>query len=232
MTTPAPLSAAEVEQLLGFVGYGRLDAPTWFLGMEEGRSEDAARRLQCQLQLGQVADLRQAHLDVFQFMRFHGAQPKIQATWGTMCKIMLLLAGTEPTTDLVRHYQAHRLGRLDGETLLTELLPIASPNAGMWDYASLLPSFPDRRTYERLVLPRRVELLRGLIEQHRPRLLVCYGATHWDAYRRLFPGAVWKARPPFEVKQGTPTVILAHHFVPHRMGLATIKQLVAIATEA
>ncbi len=34
----------ELEQLLNFAGYGRLDAPVWFLGMEEaGGGEDNLR---------------------------------------------------------------------------------------------------------------------------------------------------------------------------------------------
>ena len=33
----------ELEHLLNFIGYGRLDTPVWFLGMEEaGGGEDSA----------------------------------------------------------------------------------------------------------------------------------------------------------------------------------------------
>ena len=53
------LNDSELEHLLDFVGYGRLDAPVWFLGMEEaGGGED---NLRARLKFGTVEDCAEAH---------------------------------------------------------------------------------------------------------------------------------------------------------------------------
>ena len=35
-----PLTDAELDQLLDFIGYGSLDADVWFLGMEEAGGDE------------------------------------------------------------------------------------------------------------------------------------------------------------------------------------------------
>jgi len=39
MTTP-PLTDAQLNHLLAFIGYGSLQADVWFVGMEEGGGSD------------------------------------------------------------------------------------------------------------------------------------------------------------------------------------------------
>lgn len=54
------VSNLEKQRLLDFLGYGQLEAPIWFLGMEEGGGGEA--RLLIQSRLNRVEDLRDAHV--------------------------------------------------------------------------------------------------------------------------------------------------------------------------
>ena len=57
--TMNPLSDHELVHLLEFVGYGELDAPIWFVGMEEaGGGDDNIRR---RLKFKKVEDCAEAH---------------------------------------------------------------------------------------------------------------------------------------------------------------------------
>ena len=60
------LSAEEARRILGFLGYGRLSAPVWFIGLEEGLSKqdsvDWAHNLRGRGTWDEVMDLDRAHL--------------------------------------------------------------------------------------------------------------------------------------------------------------------------
>jgi hypothetical protein len=53
------LQNEELEHLLDFVGYGRLDAPVWFLGMEEAGGGE--QNIRTRLKFRTVEDCAEAH---------------------------------------------------------------------------------------------------------------------------------------------------------------------------
>src|SRR5205814_5404237 len=62
----------------------------------------------------------------------------LRPTWSATSRLALRLS-SEPNwrdRDLVRCYQVNRLGHADGETLLTEALPLPSPSTVHWPYRS------------------------------------------------------------------------------------------------
>ena len=59
---------------------------------------------------------------------------------------------TDPSKEDRRRYQALRLGKSDGETLLTELLPYPSPGVNDWLYARF-GRYGTRETYTAEMLP-------------------------------------------------------------------------------
>jgi hypothetical protein len=104
------ITIAERDKLQTFIGYGRLDAPVWFLGMEEaGGGEE---NLKVRAQFSQVEDLRSAHFALG--IRYHHEGKKcIQPQWGRMADIMLRVHGaTQPDTEDRREYQVSRLERV------------------------------------------------------------------------------------------------------------------------
>ena len=83
-----PLSNQQVDVLSKFEGFGRHDAPVWFLGMEE--AGDCPRRLHNRATWAPVRDLKKAHLDLGIEKHHEGAKPKLQSTWRPMCALMVM----------------------------------------------------------------------------------------------------------------------------------------------
>lgn len=125
------LTAEELQKLLDFQGWGNPGGDFWFVGMEE-RGDGNDLELRWRLGFTPIEDLIPAHLRWEQFKPDEPFDPLLLVrTWATMSKIVLRLRGEEnwTDTDRLRRYQAGRLGRPDGETFLTELLPLPAPGA-------------------------------------------------------------------------------------------------------
>ncbi len=210
-----PLSDIHLNHLLNFIGYGSLSAPAWFLGMEEGGGGEA--NLRVRLQFEPVEDLERAHR-LLGVTKFHAGRPVIQRTWRAMAYLMLRLENRPADRESIRTYQAQELGRFGGDSMLVELMPIPKPRIGRWDYEKVLPQFASREDYYSTVKPDRIQLLRELMEQHEPQLVVGYGKQFWSDYCELFPGMVGDEQGPFLVGQWRKTtVVLTGHFTARSM---------------
>jgi hypothetical protein len=179
-----------------FLGYGRLDAPAWFIGMEEGGGnsfEEVARRIEAWADLGRnsVEDIYCYHLAIGIQEWFAGPRPKLQSTWGALARIQLGLQGGNPKEfsqgtlrELVRDYQKNRLGRSDGNERLMELLPLPSPSTQHWLYAlhSKLYWLADRNAYVQFQAPQRSRRIQEEIDRYKPKFVIFFGLTfkeHW-----------------------------------------------------
>lgn len=212
-----PLTQAQVDVLLTFEGFGRLDAPVWFLGMEEAGDNPQLLHTRATWQ-SPVMDLKYAHVESLGIEKHHRANVAsvvLQSTWRPMCVLMVLgdapelyvpnpanfselthaerqpfLDQRQKLVEKVRLYQSTRLGRggEQGQTLLCELLPIPKPAENVYPFANVLPMWTDHYHYKADVLPGRKELLAGRLAEHRPEIVVAYGKAFWDDYRDLFPG--------------------------------------------
>jgi hypothetical protein len=205
----------ELEHLLNFVGYGKLSAPVWFIGMEEaGGGEENIR---ARLKFRTVEDCAEAHRTLGITHR-HWGKRVIQRTWRGMCYIMLRLENKPVDTESIRQYQAESLGRYGGQTLLVELMPIPKHNIGAWGYEELIPQFKSREDYYRQVKPRRLAYLQTLFREHRPRVVIGYGKNYWPEYQAIFPGVAFSERGQFlfGLNQNT-RVLLTDHFTARTM---------------
>jgi hypothetical protein len=145
-------------------GYGRWDAPYWYLGKEPGRTGEGDA--ESWLRLGGGTELIDcaAHDNGPNGPLWHGPAAKLQPTWRPLIASLLAFKGAETyDSEAVRAYQDRSWGRLDGETAVLELLAAAAPDA----------STP---TEGRLAhLDWRVEMLRLRIADHAPTFVICYG---------------------------------------------------------
>lgn len=205
----------ELEHLLNFVGYGRLDAPVWFLGMEEaGGGED---NLRARLKFRAVEDCAEAHR-ILGITKHHWVRRVIQRTWRGKCYIMLKLNNKATDVESIRNYQAESLGRFGGQTLLVELMPIPKSSIGAWGYEELIPQYASREDYYRKVKPRRLTCLQRLIRENHPQIVVGYGKSYWPEYRALFDGMDFAPRGQFMVGRVTGlTVVLTDRFTAQSM---------------
>ena len=119
------LTDTELDHLVNFIGYGKLNADVWFLGMEEGGGGEDNIRSRSKFR--PVEDCAEAH-KILGITKFHTGQKIIQSTWRGMCYIMLRLEGKPVDRESIRNYQADYLGRFQGNSLLCELMPIPRAN--------------------------------------------------------------------------------------------------------
>ena len=174
-----------------FIGYGNLDAPVVFVGMEEGLpsvkalSEDLLFRSR----FAPVMDAELAHRGLAKGPRLFSDKPRRQPTWRVMADVMLHYEAVTFTSDKERararkSYRATRLGSEGGDSLLMELLPYPNKNKSTWLYSE---RFPNRDDYVAHVLPERLHLLSTALQEHESRAIICYGHDDWKYFKALFP---------------------------------------------
>lgn len=154
-------------------GYGRWDAPYWFVGMEPGGDEDP-RVYETWHDLGapELLDLK-AHSEACHDMKWVTQNPPLQRTWMQLIRIALGYEGLTPDPEDVRRYQRDRLGRSDDDTLLIEL---SSVNA-----KSLSVSVPERERHRE----ERIETIRRRMMENSPKFVVFYGVSYRNDYENV-----------------------------------------------
>ncbi len=181
-----------------FVGYGNLQSDIWFIGMEEGGSGlvgEIEIRLTAwhQTHSPYAADMAMFHKKISIGHEFFSPQNAvIQRTWNKLAETLLVISGIElPHREQRRAFQAHHLGRIDSNHALLELLPIPAPNHRQWHLSTLnIPWMACRKTYESTWKCKRELLLKSLIKEHRPKVVVMYGKGHFDAWNRISNGCM------------------------------------------
>ncbi|MGB9415107.1 MAG: hypothetical protein WCB58_02250, partial [Acidobacteriaceae bacterium] len=122
-------SAREMARLR--FGYGRWDAPYWFIGPEEGMdaAEDPKTRLNAWRVLGstELCDCREFHNLIGQSAYF-AAKPKPVKVWKAMITVLLNCKGDSAAEQQIADYQRDRWGRLAGEVCVAELSGLAANN--------------------------------------------------------------------------------------------------------
>jgi hypothetical protein len=182
MPDPIYLTDELWHKLQDFKGYGNPAGSFWFIGIEE-RASGTPVDLSARAAFREIEDLPLVHSSPPL-----GPVTGLIPTWGTMSKIVLRLEGEPdwPDREICRRYQSQSLGRFDGETFLTELLPLPKPSYS--EFPEWWP-FSSWETYAIGVLPHRIGMIRRLFEAHRPRFVFCYGKAYWTYHQKIFPGA-------------------------------------------
>ncbi len=172
MSSSLDLSRASQERLLEFIGYGRIDAPVWFIGINEGTGVHA----NLSLNLATRAQHFERVMDVRKALDLLGVEAPTTQVWKFMAKLVLGLKGQAFLGErkVVSAYVRDHLGRQDGETLLTELFPLPSPNANDWP-VELQLFYPTRVEYEREMTEVRGRKFQAIFEHQTPKVVVCYG---------------------------------------------------------
>lgn len=214
--TTQPLSPDQTSKLLEFIGYGNLEAPVWFLGMEEGGGGEERVRIQASFE--PIEDLYDAHVNKMGITRYHCGNRVLQSTWKGMSYIMLSLAGIPPDQSTRRTYQAMHLGRHGGDTLVAELMPVAKSTVKDWQYHDLIPKFRDRQHYYDEVIPVRLLRFASLVRIHSPELIVAYGRSYWPYYQSILGPTDFHDSGRFRYGvNGQTTMVLTDHFTARTM---------------
>lgn len=160
-------------------GYGRWDAPYWFIGMEPG-GDDGHASYEAWQSLGgdELIDCREHHLwkrttlhlqDPL-WTRWHdGDRPPTQPTWRRLIQLLLAYKGEETDMDAVSRYQRQPWGSLRGETAVIEVAAIHSPKM-----SGVVPFREER-----------VAVIRERMVANRPRFALFYGTSYREIYEEI-----------------------------------------------
>jgi hypothetical protein len=192
-----------------FIGYGRVDAPVVFLGMEEGgpSDEDAiVKNLINRSGWERVIDIPEKW------------EKRLQSTWRPMCEILLRRQGAiNPTREQKIDYQNSLLGRQSGDSLITELMPLPKRSVATWPniYEG---RYGSRESYMASVRPKRIDMLKTVLRAHPREAIVCFGKAAWNHYARIFDAVAptsnsthWHS---FECKYARQLIFCPHFAAP------------------
>lgn len=165
-------------------GYGNWSAPYWFVGKEQGGSEDEDHfgweKIWHDLGEKELIDCRNHHQKMGRYgnFRWHGQNPKIQNTWGPLIRLLLSFKNpvSIPVEESIRDYQRTRWGAQDGETVVAEIAGVRSKDA------SLPNDLRDK------YLLKRIQVYRDRIREHSPDFVLFYGnmkVGNQDAYKMI-----------------------------------------------
>jgi len=164
-----------------FFGYGRWDAPVWFVGLEEAAT-GTPNELQARLRAWDKRGRRELE-DAPSFYpaceqhKWHGRSAILQRTWRQLIRILLSSGGKPIADKVVLEFQQYALGASSGRACFTELLPLPAPSHRQWPYVDHenLPAWMrDRGQFTRTVLPGRTAVLRNKIAYHHPGIVIFY----------------------------------------------------------
>jgi hypothetical protein len=189
-----------------FYGYGRWDAPFWFIGPEPGMAktgDSLERRFESwkMLDSGPVIDCA-AHHRGFGYTKWHQSHPPTQATWRQLIRLLLSYKGQPTDLEAVRTYQRDQWGSFTGETCVIELSGLAS---------SSLRTPQDRKTF----LSMRLAYIRTQALRNRPVFIVMYGVGHVKEWERI-TGAKFDANGICRI--GTTVAATSPHPVTRGLG--------------
>jgi len=132
------MDEAEYELARNCYGYGRWEAPYWFIGPEQGQSSDEnndiKRRYEAFLELDQdkdgLCDCREFHDRIFNNKsKWHsGIKPPLQQTWRCLILLLMSYLGKPEDKDYLRSYQRDSWGSSKGDTCVIELSGLPARN--------------------------------------------------------------------------------------------------------
>jgi hypothetical protein len=190
-------------------GYGRWDAPYWFIGKEPGGGDDPEQYASwLRLGGGHLIDCRDHDLDCPAARKpgmWHGGErPPLQSTWRPLIAMVLGYEGAPAyDEDSVRRYQDERWGRSDGDTALLELSAIAARSVSQEEAMRLM--------YVR----DRIATFRRHLEETPPQFVVFYGGGA-DPVNGVPYLEHWRAIAEHNLTVGEPVLIGDTVFVAER----------------
>jgi len=206
--TDAVMNDDMLQMALRSYGYGRWDAPYWFIGLEQGQGPhetDLGLRLKAWLELGatELCDCREFHKRIGE-VRWHFKNPvDLQPTWRPLMLLLMTFLGRPADNESLRTYQRDQWGNLAGETCVIELSGLAAPK---------LKAPGDHN----LFLTERVKVISERIQQHKLSLVIMYGRTQKNSWNEIAETAFGKSIPDDNVLMSdTTTLAVAEHPVKH-----------------
>ena len=111
------------------------------------------------------------------FQTFLQGNPVAELQGISAIQILLAIENSDDSKEIRRLYQRHKLGRLNSNHCLLELMPMASRSTSLWLWKDIFQDYyglDDRLTYFLENVPKRIARLKELISKYSPKLIVFY----------------------------------------------------------
>jgi hypothetical protein len=186
----APKTAEDRFRIVSeFIGFGVIEAPIWFFGIEEAGT------------WGKDPEKDQQQYDRYACHWFPAEKGEIERKAREMGRrytkiydIMskLVVAITNPGAHDFEGWKEFRNDKLlqrDGITFQTNLFPLGKPSDdGEWPpyYKDLFGYGKENRSeYERIAKAERFPVLKSEWKKHAPKITVCFGSKRWNYFEEL-----------------------------------------------
>ncbi len=210
------------ERIKNFWGYGNLNAPYWFIGMEEGFSEEKEnlfKRFKAS-EGKQICDVSDLKIDPVSYSLFETGAP-LNRTYKRLIQMILYNeTGTHADNETIKQFQIEKLGRTDSNNAILELMPLPSKstNTKDWLYADThIEGLSSRKEYLETYKPERITALRNLIQKHKPKYAICYSLSYQEDWQQLTDSLFVEVTPRrmYLAKDGATTIAITPHSVTH-----------------
>lgn len=203
------------DYIQGFLGYGSLSAPLWFIGMEEGIGKESLEdRLNAWHDLGHTdtVDIRLFH-ERIQETRWFSFLARLQRTWRGLIIVALRYLNEPVDKERIRRYQ---VGELATKTeALLELMPLPHKGLSDWNHQGL---FANRDAYLAAIAPKRLAALQKAVASHAPKAVIMYGTTppYPEYWRKLAGGSLTTTEQGWSHRRSGQTIyVVCQHPVAH-----------------
>jgi hypothetical protein len=194
-----------------FYGYGRWDAPYWFIGPEQGQekkeNDNLGPRARAWKHLGQseLVDLKSFHDQLEQGMHTR-EKARLQPTWKKLLLLLLSYKGETASSEDRRAYQRLRLGRSNGETCLIELSGLPANNSS---------TTRDRERFFPMRIGHIGDALKEKLKRPTVGFVVMYGKGSHTHFRSIFGSHLEQDVP---IKVGSTVIVSTTH--PNTRGIS------------
>ena len=132
--------------------------------------------------------------------------------------ILFKETGTIPDNETIRRFQIEHLGRNDSNNAILELMPLPSKSIDPkdWLYAETdIEGLLSRKEYLETYKDERIEGLRLLIEQYKPKYVICYSLSYQEDWQKLpaTPFIEVNPRRLYLARDGETTIAITPHSV-------------------
>jgi len=179
------------ERIKNFWGYGNLESDIWFVGMEEGfneKTEDLYKRIKA-TEGKQIADVYEdLKIDAGSVKMFEEGAGS-NKTYRPLIFIQLYLQNKMvPTLDQIKAFQINYFGRKNSDNAVLELMPLPSKSVAKEDWLykeTSIEGLESRKSYLEMYKPLRVQALKELIQEHKPKLVLFYSKTYMEDWKNI-----------------------------------------------
>ena len=191
------------KRIHNFLGYGNLNSSFWFFGMEEGFDGNLKQLEKRFINTNHkhTFDSYEDMKDVKDHIKWFSTNPPLQPTMSKLIRLYLSYKNNvAPEPNEIRNYQEKVFGRMNGDTLSLNLMPLPCKSVEKkdWFYDKFgIEYLSSRSKYLKEIMPIRVNLYKNIIKQYKPKVIVFYSTSYLKQWKEIIDTDLTKVNEGF-----------------------------------